>query len=193
MIQAINILQKWIEEEKQSGAPAPQCAVLSTVSDIAEPHARVVAIREITDMGLLFFTQSGTKKVKELENCSKCALTFWFELLQRQVQIQGEVEPLSDLENKDYWDGNPSESHIRFYSYAPTSGQPIPNKQLLEDRKKEIEAEYKDKKMPMSPFYKGFRIIPHKITFYCLRTDALSDVFEYTHKNGEWIYSLLSP
>jgi pyridoxamine 5'-phosphate oxidase len=193
MPEAIKILQQWIEEEKQSGAPAPQCAVLSTISLKTEPHARVVAIREITNKGLLFFTQSGTKKVTELENLSKAALTFWFELFQRQVQIQGEVEALSEIENKHYWDRNPSESHIRFYSYASTSGQPIVNKQLLEDRKKAIEAEYKDKKLPMSPFYKGFRVIPKKITFYSLRTDTLSDMFEYTHKNGEWLFSLLSP
>jgi pyridoxamine 5'-phosphate oxidase len=60
-------LNRWIEEEEQAGAVNPQQAILSTDTVNAIPHARVVAIREISsDQGLLFFTQKETKKVAEL-------------------------------------------------------------------------------------------------------------------------------
>lgn len=41
------LLNKWLTEEHQSGAPKPQQAVLATCAKDAIPHARVVAIREI--------------------------------------------------------------------------------------------------------------------------------------------------
>lgn len=192
-VSPIKILQEWIEEEKKFGAPNPQQAVLSTASSEGTPHARVVAIREITDNGLLFFTQLGTKKVIELQTSKKSAITFWFELLQRQVQIEGDVEELSNVDNVHYWENYPFEAQVRFCSYAPTSGQPILDKKLLENKKKIIQKTYRDKKLPMSSFYKGFRVKPRKIIFYSYRTDEFSDVFGYFNINGSWVYSILSP
>lgn len=66
MIDPIQQLNLWITEEHQAGAPNPQQGVLSTATTSAVPHARVVAIREINEDGLLFFTQKGTRKVAEL-------------------------------------------------------------------------------------------------------------------------------
>ena len=57
MIQPIDILKHWLEDEKVRGVSNPQQAVLSTATLASVPHSRVVAIREITEEGLLFFTQ----------------------------------------------------------------------------------------------------------------------------------------
>ena len=55
-------------------------AVLSTCASNNLPHARVVAIREISDKGLLFFTQKGTRKVAELEANPQANLIFGLSL-----------------------------------------------------------------------------------------------------------------
>lgn len=49
-----------------AGTLNPRQAVLATCAKEAIPHARVVAIREINERGLLFFTQKGTRKFNEL-------------------------------------------------------------------------------------------------------------------------------
>ena len=180
-------------EEAQMGAPNPQQAVLSTATLRAIPHARVVAIREITLDSLLFFTQRGTRKVKELEENRNAVITFWFELYQREVIIEGRVERLSDAENEHYWQTYPREAQLRFYAYAPTSSQPIPNKQALEVKKKSLEEEYKNKELPVSPYYCGFRLKPNKILFYTYRIDELSDVYQFCYEKETWSMKLLSP
>ncbi|HHF0523301.1 MULTISPECIES: hypothetical protein [Legionella] len=49
----------------KKGAPNPQNAILSKTGKDAIPHGCVIAIREINEQGLLFFTQRGTRKIPQ--------------------------------------------------------------------------------------------------------------------------------
>lgn len=189
----ITLLTSWISEERDNGAPSPQHAILSTTGKDAIPHGRVIAIREINDQGLLFFTQRGTRKVVEITNNPMVSLTFWFELFEREVMIDGTVKALSESECKTYWDTYPAFAQIRFHSYAPTSSQVIPNKQLIEDKRKSLTDQFQNKPLPMSEYYCGFRVIPARMVFYIYRTDELSDVIEYYFIKNNWDRRLLSP
>lgn len=189
----LELLKKWIEEEKNKGASNPQQAILSTATKEGIPHARVVAIREISAQGLLFFTQKGTRKVTEIAENPRVSLTFWFELMQRQIILEALIEALDEHENMEYWSTYPRIAQLRFLAYAPTSGEPIDSKQTLEDRKTFIENEYEDKELPFTPLYCGYRIIPKKFTFYNYRTDELSDVFQYALQYGQWCKQVMSP
>lgn len=193
MTSPIQLLNAWLAEEQHAGAPNPKQAVLATCAQGGQPHGRVVAIREINEQDLLFFTQRNTRKVAELLSNPFATITFWFELLQREVIIEGEVSALSDAENQQYWQNNPREMHIRFTTYAPTSSQPIANKEILEQRKRQIEKEFADKPLPLSSFYCGFRLHLKRMMFYAIRTDELSDVFEYRWIDNAWKKQWLSP
>ncbi|KTC92869.1 MULTISPECIES: pyridoxine/pyridoxamine 5'-phosphate oxidase [Legionella] len=187
------LLNHWIEEEKDVGAPNPQHAILSTATSDATPHSRVVAIREIREDELVFFTQKGTRKVEDLSNNPKVSLTFWFELRQREVILEAIAEPLSQSEVEHYWNTNPHSAQLRFTAYALSSMQPINSKQIIEDKKTALEREYLNKKLPLSPFYCGFRIKPTRFIFYSFRLDELSDVAEYYWQNAQWHQRILSP
>jgi pyridoxamine 5'-phosphate oxidase len=186
-------LEQWLNEEKESGAPNPRQAVLSTVSQHSIPHSRVVAIREITVNGLLFFTQKGTRKVEEMQNNPHASIVFWLELMQRQIIIEGMVEALSNIENENYWRTYSHQAQIRFYAYAPTSGKVISSKQDLEDKRKNIAEKYSNRELPMSPDYCGFRLKPIRFAFYEYRTPELSDVSEYIYQEREWHKKIMSP
>lgn len=189
----IDLLNSWLTEENLAGAPNPRHAVLATCAKDAIPHARVVSIHEIDEQGLLFFTQQGTRKVRELNANPLATMTFWFELFQREVIVEGTVTSLPATENQHYWINYPREAQIRFYSYAPTSSQPVISKEVLENRKKEIALEFTGKDLPLSHYYCGFRLRPSRFLFYAYRIDELSDVFEYHDQNGIWLKQWLSP
>ena len=157
------------------------------------PHGRVVAIREIQPEGFIFFTQKGTRKVEEMTACPNVSLTFWQERLAREVIIEGTAEFLSQSENERYWNTYPKWAQIRFHSYAATSRQPIVDKQVLEDKKRQIEISYKEQALPMSEYYCGVYVRPKRMVFYAYRLDELSDVCEYEYKAGHWVKHLLSP
>ncbi|HAT8180490.1 TPA: pyridoxamine 5'-phosphate oxidase [Legionella pneumophila] len=189
----IILLTTWISEELEKGVPNPQHAILSTTGKDSIPHGRVVAIREINEQGLLFFSQRGTRKVVEMTHNPMVSLTFWFELLEREVMIDGSVKILSESENRMYWDAYPPFAQIRFYSYAPTSSQVISSKQAIENKRKKLRDQLQDKPLPMSEYYCGFRVIPTRMVFYTYRMDELSDVIEYSFIKNNWQKNLLSP
>lgn len=194
MMNPIHLLKTWLDDEKKLGVPNPQQAVLSTATTTAVPHSRVVAIREITEESLVFFTQKGSRKVRELLNNPVASFTFWFEMSSRETILEGSVTPLSQEENKKYWQEYPREAQIRFYSYAETSSNPIESKEILEIKKRQIEHEYQNQSLPVSEFYYGFRFKPQRIVFYSYRTDELSDVMQYVYQEqGRWSRQILSP
>jgi len=189
----IELLNRWLSEEEKAGAPNPHHAVLSTATQGAVPHGRVVAIREVTEQGLLFFTQNGSRKVAELTENPKFSIVFWLELHLREIILEGSVEPLSAAENLQYWETINRERQLRFSSYAPISSQPISSKEILAERKKQFELQHEGQPIPLSPYYCGFRLLPVRVMFYASRKDELSDVMEYSKINGKWVSQLLSP
>ncbi|HAU0101612.1 TPA: pyridoxamine 5'-phosphate oxidase [Legionella pneumophila] len=189
----IELLNIWIEEEKSMGAQYAQHAVLSSQGLDGAPHGRIVAIRELTKDWILLFTQKRTRKVSEIRNNNQVALTFWFERYAREVIVEGEASFLSKEQNAHYWDSYPQWAQIRSYSYAPTSGEPIDNKQLLEDKRRNLEQSSKDTVLPCSSDYCGIAIKPKRFVFYSYRLDELSDVWEYLIDNNTTIQRRLSP
>lgn len=186
-------LNLWLANEQKSGAPQPNHAVLSSTSLDGTPHSRVVAIREISDEGILFFTQKSTRKVRELKNNPQISLVFWLELLQREVIIEGKALFLNQAENQHYWNSYPQWAQIRFLSYASTSMQVIEAKEILEKKHQDIKDTFLNQPISISPEYCGFRIQPERMVFYAYRQDELSDVWEYILLNNEWSLRRLSP
>lgn len=190
----IHLLKTWLEEEKAENVPYAQHAVLSTQGTNGQVHGRVVAIREIDEEKLLFFTQKRTRKVEEIKTNPAVSLVFWFEQSGREVIIEGEAAFLSEMQNEHYWKTYPKPAQIRFCSYAPTSGLAIDSKQLLENKRLEIEELYqKERSLPLSKDYCGIAVKPLRFVFYAYRLDELSDVWEYQMNGSAFVKRLLSP
>ena len=60
-----DILNEWMSIEESLGVMASQRAILATATVDGKPSSRVVAIREVSEQGVLFFTQKRTRKVAE--------------------------------------------------------------------------------------------------------------------------------
>lgn len=190
MIYKIN---EWLEKEKELGSPNPDRAVLSTATKDAIPHSRIVAIREIADNGILFFTQRDTRKVIELQDNPIVSMVLWLPLQQRQIVVEGSSHALTQEENNIYWKTMPYDRQLRFTAYAPTSGQPINSIERLENQYQTLARQYLGKEIPISDFYLGFRILPSVMYFYTLGTTTFSEVIRVSRKNNVWLEEILSP
>ena len=193
MCEPVSILTAWIEEERQRGAPDPQHAILSTTSKRAVPHGRVVAIRDIDESGILFFTQKGSRKELEISENPLVSLTFWFELFEREVMIDGQAQALSTEQNYLYWQTKTPESQIKFYCYSPTDGNRISNLAQLEENRKKLQEQYGTEQLPMHECYCGYKIIPDRVVFYTYQMDKFSDVFEFKRIDSQWHKIWISP
>ena len=188
-----NKISDWLKQEKDAGSTNPDRAVLATTASDNVPHSRVVAIREITTDGVLFFTQRGTKKVAELTGNPHASMTFWLAMQQREIILDGAVNALSVEENQLYWLTMPHDRQVRFSTYAPTSNQPINSTAELAQKYSALLQEFDNKLVPMSKFYCGFRLTPNTICFYTLGSESFSEVIRYIRNNNTWDEQLLSP
>lgn len=192
-MQPSQIINEWLDKESTLGSPAPNRAVLASASKDGEVHSRIVAIREINDTNILFFTQSGTRKDTDFKTNPSASMTFWLPLQQREVMLDGTVEYISEEENQKYWGTMPRERQLLFSAYAPTSGKAINSIELLKTKLAELTSLHNGLTIPLCTYYCGIRFIPNKIIYYTLGSDSFSDVAQYTLINDVWVGQQLSP
>lgn len=186
-------IKKWLEIEKSRGSANPDCIVLATAAMDAVPHSRIVAIKEISDSSVLFFTQPSTRKALEMKENPVASATLWLPLQQREVIMDGKIHPLSNEENEAYWEQLPRERQLRFTSYAPTSGQPIESLEILNQKQAALAATHPSGQVPMNNLYCGYRLEIHTFYFYTLGGDSFSEYIQFKRVADHWQKQLLSP
>ena len=83
--------ETWFKASQATDSKEPNAMTLATVSAEGRPSARVVLLKEVSDSGFVFYTNYTSRKARELETNPLCALTFWWELLEKQVRVEGEI------------------------------------------------------------------------------------------------------
>lgn len=187
----VELIKTWIQEEKALGSPSADSVVLATASAEGKVHSRIVATREITQSGILFFTQKRSRKAQDLSENPSASMTLWLPLKQREIVIDGVVEILSQQENQTYWEALPRERQLRFLTYQ--SGKPITDLSDLQVDYDKLEKKYHNKSIPMDECYCGYRLVPHMLYFYTLGHDTFSEVNKYVLVKDKWEKQLVSP
>ncbi|MDA0973830.1 MAG: pyridoxamine 5'-phosphate oxidase family protein, partial [Bacteroidetes bacterium] len=87
--------RSWLETAINNGVREPYAMCLSTLDREGYPSSRIVFLRELSDEGLIFYTNYSSRKGKELSAHPKAAMNFHWEAQDRQVHLKGEVEKVS--------------------------------------------------------------------------------------------------
>jgi pyridoxamine 5'-phosphate oxidase len=69
----------------------------------------------------------------------------------------------------------------------------IPNREVLEQRLAELQAEYSDRSPDRPAFWGGYRVVPDVIEFWQGGTNRLHDRLRYTRTPTGWELDRLSP
>ncbi len=128
----LDLAAQWLAEAKRHAAqPNPDAMVLATVDDRGHPSARVVLCKEIAAQQgyLLFYTNYASRKGSELKANPRAAIVFHWDHLHRQVRAEGQVQPLSDLENDAYHRTRPWQKQVGVW--ASRQSQPVESRQAL--------------------------------------------------------------
>ena len=101
----IELFQAWLAEAGKSEPNDPNAMSLATVDGEGMPSVRMVLLKSFDAHGFVFYTNLGSRKGRELAANPKAALCFHWNSLQRQVRVQGRVEPVSHVEADAYFAG----------------------------------------------------------------------------------------
>src|ERR1700737_1881815 len=88
----------WLTEARQSEGRWSDALNLATASAAGRPSVRAVMLRGFDGAGLVFFSDEGSRKGRELAENPWAAASFAWPQRNRQVQLEGPVTRLGDRE-----------------------------------------------------------------------------------------------
>ncbi len=184
--------QKWFEQAVAAQVAYPEAMTLATATREGKPSARIVLLKAVEAHGFSFFTNYESRKGRELLQNPQASLVFWWQELERQVRIEGNVAPVSAQESDAYFRIRPRGSQIG--AWASPQSAVLPAREDLESSVKTIEEKFQEGEVPRPANWGGYRLQPHTIEFWQGRLNRLHDRIRYClQENGAWLRERLAP
>tara|TARA_Y100001978_G_scaffold24010_1_gene20232 strand:+ start:92 stop:730 length:639 start_codon:yes stop_codon:yes gene_type:complete len=186
----IHQLKLWLNDAIDLNIKDANAVILSTFDKLYGVQSRVVLIKEITNLGLVFYTNYNSVKASQILNNNNVSLCFFWSKMERQIRINGIVEKTSVDTSDNYWNSRPLNSRISAL-FSKQSSEVDKNYDL----EKEFELfknNFKDKVVKRPNNWGGYIVIPNKIEFWSGRNSRQHDRFVYK-KNKDWSVKRLFP
>jgi pyridoxamine 5'-phosphate oxidase len=182
---------RWFAAAAEAGVREPEAMTLATAGADGAPSARMVLLKGAGSEGFDFYTNTESRKGRDLAANPRAALVFYWEVLGRQVRVEGRVRRLREAESAAYFASRPRGS--RLGAWASRQSEVIEGRQELERRLAEVEERFADHEPPLPDWWGGYRLSPHVVEFWQHREDRLHDRLRYRRSGGAWIIERLSP
>jgi pyridoxamine 5'-phosphate oxidase len=181
----------WLRQALTAEITEPYAMTLATVDANGQPSARIVLLRHADERGFSFFTNYQSRKGRELAHQPRAALVFYWPELERQVRIEGVVEPVTAAESDAYFAARPRGSQLS--AVASAQSEVIPNRAVLEERVAELDRKYADQPVPRPAHWGGYRLMPQMMEFWQGRENRLHDRLRFRRTEQGWIRERLAP
>ncbi len=166
------LARAWLDEATALKVqPNPNAMTLATVAADGRPAARIVLCRGLeVDTGCItFYTNYTSRKGQELAATGRAAVLFHWDVLHRQVRLEGPVTPVPAAESDAYFASRPWQSRVG--AWASQQSQPVAQRAALREA---LEAEARrfgapvdelggnggaqDYAIPRPPHWGGYRL-----------------------------------
>ena len=189
---AIEQFSRWLEEASRAGVIEPNAMSLATAWKDGRPLVRTVLLKGVDSRGFVFYTNLESRKARQLAENPNASLLFPWLALERQVIVTGPVSRLSTIEAVKYFAIRPRDSQIS--AWASPQSSKISSRKFLEIEWESMKRKFGEGKVPLPPFWGGYRVAPGTVEFWQGGPNRLHDRFEYTRQsNGSWTIDRLAP
>ena len=174
------LLNAWMNEAIEAQVPEPYAMSLATCGADNKPSVRIVLLREITDTGIVFYTNYESAKGQDIaENPNAEALFFWHQL-ERQIRISGSIAKIDANKSAAYFQKRPHDSQVGAWVSQPQSGEVV-NRTVMEQTFEQLQADYPaDSPVPTPEFWGGYEITVNEIEFWQGRANRMHDRIVYS-------------
>ena len=189
----LELFRAWYAEAEAQESHNPNAMALATVGADGMPSVRMVLLKQADADGFVFYTNLQSRKGVQLDRTPKAALCFYWKSLDRQVRVEGPVEPVSETEADAYFASRPRQSQLG--AWASKQSRPLESKHALEKRVMQVAAKYPLGRVPRPPDWSGFRLVPERIEFWREGHFRMHDRLLYLREaaGGTWSTQRLYP
>ncbi len=182
------LFESWFSAAVEIGEDEPNAMILSTVSN-NKPSSRVVLLKEITEVGFVFFTNFKSRKGMEMADNPWVALNFYWPKSERQVRVEGCVSKVEDEISEVDFNSRPLESRIG--AVISPQSEVIGSSVVLQTKFNAFLTQHIEPRRPMH--WGGYSCAPEMIEFWQGGEHRLHDRIRFIHVDQVWSYARLAP
>ena len=184
------LFKKWYDLACKTEINDPNAMTLSTISN-NQPSSRVVLLKSYDEIGLVFYTNSNSKKGKSIKENNNVPLNFHWKTQNRQIRIEGIANIVSKEVADSYFKTRPRNSQIG--AWSSNQSDDLPSRDELVKNIKDFEMKYKDKDIPRPSHWNGYLVMPNLIEFWQEMPFRFHDRVLYLKSDNSWKIKKLYP
>jgi pyridoxamine 5'-phosphate oxidase len=182
---------RWFADAEAAGVRAPNAMAIATATPDGAPSVRMVLLKSHGEEGFVFFTGYVSRKAGELDANPHAALLFYWDLLGRQVRVEGTVERVDSAESDEYFASRPHGAQLA--AAASRQSSVVRDRDEIDARVAELAREHEGKDVQRPVHWGGYRLRPDTYEFWQHREDRAHDRLRYRRDDGGWKLERLSP
>jgi len=182
---------RWFGQAREVKQPEVNACTLATAGVDGRPSARTVLLKYFDDDGFVFFTNTASRKAREIAENPSVAMLFFWQTLERQASIRGTAERIGATEVMRYFARRPRNSQLG--AWVSEQSAVITSRSLLENKLDELKRKFAAGEVPVPSFWGGYRVRPEEVEFWQGRPSRLHDRFRYRRVDDAWVIERLAP
>ena len=149
-------------------------------------------MKALDEQGAVFYTNRLSRKGRALQANPRASMLFYWDMLARQILIEGRVSEVADEISDSYFATRPRGSQIA--AWASRQSEPVADRAALNKAVAEIEQRFEGCEVSRPPHWGGYRLSLDRIEFWQGLLDRLHDRIEYVATDhGTWDIHRLNP
>ncbi len=181
----------WFDEAMTQADGEPNACALATVGADLRPTVRMLLLKAFDERGFVFFTNYSSRKAEQLAQNPHGALLFYWNALERQVRLEGRVEPVAVEESEAYFESRPLAARIA--AAVSRQSEAVPSRACMEEAFATLSATHQGVAVTRPANWGGYRLRPTRFEFWQGRENRLHDRIVYNEENDQWSIERLWP